>query len=853
MLRSSALKDLVFREAVLASFLGVAASLFAVAVLFGLEWMGLVGAVVALLGGIARTVIVIQRSRVEKEREVDRLARRTLVPIEPISSVDMTKVGVDAAAPTIFSKKEVPEYLSRQVDGELHEAVSAGLDGNGPRIVMVVGRSKVGKSRTLFEALRACAGGAGLDFIAPVDGAALESLLTPGEIPPTDGGGAVLWLDDIEPFINEGVTLRTLLDWQGKVPGRSVIATTYGGKGSDRLQGSTPASVSTVAGEISRRARQVVLEATSDRELAPIRSRLPDNVVRSVQKHGLAAYLVAATELWLKLHSHRHSAGEPESPEGMAVVKATVDWARCGRTDPLPERTLREMLWPGYLSGAQPTAAGFEAGVKWAVQRVAGSISLIEDVGGYRAYDYVVDLIANDSKEPAPKDEVWDVAIDGASDAQALAVGVNAHFAGRYPKAVEAFRIATRSPIDTNAAIAGLNLGIALHQLERSEEEISAYDEVLARFGDSEDPVLCEAVAGAMVNKATQLGALGRPEEAISLFDEVLTRFGDAAESTPLFRERIAIALLNKGVTLRVDRHEEAIAAYDEVLTRFGDSAELAVRRVISKVLVNKGTSLGELNRLEEEISVYDEVLARFGDDEELEVREQVATALGNKSVRLKGLGRPDEAIALYDEVLARFGDAEELVLREMVAGALVEKGARLGQLGRPDEAIALYDEVLARFGDAEELALRVVIATALVNKGMTLGELDPREVEEAMSCHDEVVARFGDAEEIALGEQVAKALVNKAIRLGLLDRYEEAVSLYSEVVARFGDVEEPALRRVVATALANKGVSLRRLKDHEGEVSFYKEVLARFGDSEDPALREVVDSALRRTGGVAS
>ena len=41
---------------------------------------------------------------------------------------------------------------------------------------------------------------------------------------------AVLWLDDIEPFLNQGLTLRILREWQSTGPVRIVTAT-YGGKG----------------------------------------------------------------------------------------------------------------------------------------------------------------------------------------------------------------------------------------------------------------------------------------------------------------------------------------------------------------------------------------------------------------------------------------------------------------------------------------------------------------------------------------------------------------------------------------------------------------------------------------------
>ena len=53
------------------------------------------------------------------------------------------------------------------------------------------------------------------------------------------------------------------------------------------------------------------------------------------------------------------------------------------------------------------------------------------------------------------------------------------------------------------------------------------------------------------------------------------------------------------------------------------------------KALVNKGNTLGELNRNEDAISAYDEVVRQFGDSTETVIQELVAKAQSNiKNVR---------------------------------------------------------------------------------------------------------------------------------------------------------------------------------------------------------------------------
>jgi hypothetical protein len=60
--------------------------------------------------------------------------------------------------------------------------------------------------RTLFEVLRryAIAEDIPLPLVAPMDGDALRSLLDPGQAIVIRAEHAVLWLDDLEPFLNQG-------------------------------------------------------------------------------------------------------------------------------------------------------------------------------------------------------------------------------------------------------------------------------------------------------------------------------------------------------------------------------------------------------------------------------------------------------------------------------------------------------------------------------------------------------------------------------------------------------------------------------------------------------------------------
>ena len=220
----------------------------------------------------------------------------------------------------------------------------------------------------------------------------------------------------------------------------------------------------------------------------------------------------------------------------------------------------------------------------------------------------------------------------------------------------------------------------------------------------------------ARFQEAYALGQLNRNEEAIAVYDDVVARFGAAPEAA--LREHVARALVHKGITLgQLGRSEEEIAVYDNVVARFGAAPEAALREHVARALVSKGITLGQMGLSEEEIAVYDDVVARFGAAPEAALREEVARALVNKGITLGQMGLSEEAIAVFDDVVARFDAAPDVALREQVAMALVYKGITLTQLGRSEEAIAVYDNVVARFGAAPEAALRKLVAVAYYNK----------------------------------------------------------------------------------------------------------------------------------------
>lgn len=194
------------------------------------------------------------------------------------------------------------------------------------------------------------------------------------------------------------------------------------------------------------------------------------------------------------------------------------------------------------------------------------------------------------------------------------------------------------------------------------QSAINQLDLLLSRFWNKDVPALRKRVTWALSIKVAALISLDRSEEAIAVFDDLIHRFGDSD----------AGVLVGKGAVLEyLGRKEEAIAIYDDSIRHFGDSDAPALRAPIAAALVRKGFALSSLERRQEAIAVWDDLIRRFGGADEPALRELIGQVLAAKGVVLDSLGRRKEAIAVYDDLIRRFCDADDPALREQVAWAL--------------------------------------------------------------------------------------------------------------------------------------------------------------------------------------
>ena len=438
-------------------------------------------------------------------------------------------------------------------------------------------------------------------------------------------------------------------------------------------------------------------------------------------------------------------------------------------------------------------------------------------------------------------------------------------------------------------AIALINQGVTLGQLNQHEEAMAAWSEVMQRFDKSVVPALLDSVLRAMVNKGAMLAGLDRLSDALAVWNEVEQRFGTSDREGVL--ELLATALTCKGVTLiQLDRPEDGLSAWDEVVQRYGRSKIPGVLAQVATALVSKGVYLAHANRQEEALTVWDEVsrrfakhdapvvlqlvvialrhksqalaewdrleeaidacdaiIARFGGSESPEVLDAVAEALVNKGTGLARLERMEDAIHAWDDVLRRFGTSHAPSHLNAVVRALADKAKALADLNRPEDSLRAWDEIVQRFGTSDTPELFQAAAKALVNMGAMLAQANRRD--EAINSFDEVVRRLGASDSSASHETVARALVGRGLALAESNRPDEALEAWDEVVRRFGASDSPALLETVARTMANKGAVLAESNRHEEAVTAWDEVIQRYGTSEAPKIVETVAGAMVNRG----
>ena len=153
----------------------------------------------------------------------------------PVRLADPFSIGVlESAAADEYRRTTTARapYIGRSIDRKLRSAIAALGAGGG--IIVVTGRPKAGKSRTMWEALAATPATRDRTLYAlrPPDGRAVEGADSPFTTfldadPHLDGSRTVIWVDDAHEHFEYGLTMARLSGLLDRHPGLIVAMTVH--------------------------------------------------------------------------------------------------------------------------------------------------------------------------------------------------------------------------------------------------------------------------------------------------------------------------------------------------------------------------------------------------------------------------------------------------------------------------------------------------------------------------------------------------------------------------------------------------------------------------------------------------
>lgn len=299
-------------------------------------------------------------------------------------------LGVHASIQTDPSAGDLPIYVDRDLDADLRTAITAAAAGG--RMVLLTGGSSVGKTRTLFEAVRAALPDWWL--LHPADPAAI------GTFAQAPAPRTVLWLDELQRYLDHAVgltagTVRALI-----TAGVVVVATLWPDEYTTRTRLRTLGQPDLHASdrELLRMARVIdVPEAFTAAErgrvetLAETDPRL--RLALDSADVGITQILAAGPEL-----VRRWENAPAADCYGKAVITAALDARRIGAHAPLSEQFLKQAA-PAYLTSRQQATAPADwltHALNYATTQLHGAASCLTPhaaemgrIAGYSTADYL--------------------------------------------------------------------------------------------------------------------------------------------------------------------------------------------------------------------------------------------------------------------------------------------------------------------------------------------------------------------------------------------------------------------------------------------------------------------------------
>ncbi|MFI6376532.1 hypothetical protein [Streptomyces sp. NPDC050546] len=311
----------------------------------------------------------------------------------PVASWTAQQLGVHPAIhgttpPDDDAVFVLPDCIERDHDRRLRDHLVRAASTGQPTLVLVRGESCTGKTRTPFEAIRAC-----LKDWQPVfptsrrtPGGSSPALLDAHALAPR----TVLWLNEAQHFFTrtDGEEAAAALHSRLEQPGPVVILGTLW-PGHYRILTATPEPGKDPhpnARALLNLVKPVDVPAffttTALRDSLVHRDRSLATAVSTSIGGRITQTLAAGPQL-----VDHYQQATSHSPYGHAVITTPMDARRFGHTSPLPTALLKAAA-PGYLTEQQRAAADpdtwFAHALDYAREKVKGVVAALEPVASRR-------------------------------------------------------------------------------------------------------------------------------------------------------------------------------------------------------------------------------------------------------------------------------------------------------------------------------------------------------------------------------------------------------------------------------------------------------------------------------------
>jgi tetratricopeptide (TPR) repeat protein len=422
-------------------------------------------------------------------------ASTVTVPTEFVSALAQTLPGnriptVETASPTAAGITETrydlrpggSSYVARLIDATVDRRL------RDSALVIVVGPSKAGKSRTAFEAARRVY--PDHLFVAPRTRRAVERLVTDDSLG-LNGRPVVVWLDELESYLatgdaGDGLGSHAMDAIVRRTPPWRAIATLRASVRHD-LRNQTGSGRAMSVLEDSARVAEVWLSAElSDSERVEAEIAFNEDFSDGA---SIGERLIGGREMLVKLEG-------AANPFGWALTRAAIDWQRMGIENGIAPSVLTDLAG-GYLRqgypAAEPTAAAWNKGLEWALAPLASHVALLRwvDAAGERTIaplDYLIavaDGQIGEGWDPVPP-ETWEFAATRFREDDLFRMLEAAHSAKDWCGVVACGQRARSTFARPGmAAFAAALTGRALWQLGRDDEAADAYRQAQADVDDA--------------------------------------------------------------------------------------------------------------------------------------------------------------------------------------------------------------------------------------------------------------------------------------------------------------------------------------------------------------------------------